>query len=130
MNPVVHFELPYDDRERMVRFYESVFGWRTKSMGGEMGDYVLATTTETDDNGPTTPGAINGGLFGRSDDSPVNQTSLVLEVGDIGEAMRNVRDAGGDVIGDPHDIPGVGTYAVFRDTEGNLNGMLQPVARG
>jgi len=23
MNPVVHFEMPYDDRERMARFYVS-----------------------------------------------------------------------------------------------------------
>ena len=28
MNPVVHFELPYDDRERIARFYQSAFGWK------------------------------------------------------------------------------------------------------
>jgi uncharacterized protein len=30
MNPVVHFEMPYDDRQRMAQFYASAFGWQTQ----------------------------------------------------------------------------------------------------
>ena len=60
MNSVVHFEMPYDDRERMAKFYQSAFGWQTQMLGEEMGNYVLATTTETDQSGPNKPGAING----------------------------------------------------------------------
>lgn len=60
MDPVVHFEMPYEDRERLSRFYESAFGWQMNALGQEMGQYVLATTTETGDAGPTRPGAING----------------------------------------------------------------------
>ena len=52
MNSVVHFEMPYDDRERMAKFYQNVFGWQTQMFGEEMGNYVLATTTETDESGP------------------------------------------------------------------------------
>jgi uncharacterized protein len=26
MNSVVHFEMPYDDRGRMAKFYQNVFG--------------------------------------------------------------------------------------------------------
>ena len=33
--------------------------------GPDMGDYVSVTTTESDDNGPKTRGAINGGFFRR-----------------------------------------------------------------
>ena len=43
MDPVVHFELPYEDRERMARFYEAAFGWRTQMLGADMENYVLAT---------------------------------------------------------------------------------------
>jgi len=50
MNPVVHFELGYEDRERMVKFYETVFGWKTQNMGPEMGNYVVAQTNESDEN--------------------------------------------------------------------------------
>ena len=42
MDPVVHFEMPYDDRSRMVKFYESAFGWKMQQLGEEMGSYVLA----------------------------------------------------------------------------------------
>jgi len=46
MDPVVHFELPFDDRERIARFYREVFGWELRMLGVEMGNYVVATTAE------------------------------------------------------------------------------------
>ena len=49
MNPVVHFEMPYQDKQRMARFYATAFGWKTLALGAEMGDYVLATTSPVDD---------------------------------------------------------------------------------
>jgi predicted enzyme related to lactoylglutathione lyase len=52
MNPVVHFEMPYENRERMVKFYRSAFSWQTQLLGEEIGNYVIATTTESDENGP------------------------------------------------------------------------------
>ena len=63
MDPVVHFELPAEDRERMAAFYGSVFGWQTELLGPEMGNYTVVTTTESDGSRPTTPGTINGGFF-------------------------------------------------------------------
>ena len=69
MNPVVHFEMGYKDRARMVKFYETVFGWETQQMGAEMGNYVVAHTTETTKDGMVqTKGAINGGFYGKTDD--------------------------------------------------------------
>jgi len=49
MDPVVHFEMPYEDGSRMAKFYATAFGWQTQGLGEEMGNYVLATTTETAD---------------------------------------------------------------------------------
>jgi uncharacterized protein len=72
MNPVVHFEMPYDDRERMAKFYGLAFGWQTQMFGEEMGNYVLATTTESDERGPKSPGTINGGFFPKSPIGPRN----------------------------------------------------------
>jgi predicted enzyme related to lactoylglutathione lyase len=40
--------------------------------------------------------------------------------------MKNVEEAGGKVLGEPLDIPGVGLYVSFIDTEGNRVSMLQP----
>ena len=61
-DPVVHFEMPYEDRDRMVRFYEKVFGWKAQKLGPEMGNYVLVTTAETDVKPDAPRGAINGGF--------------------------------------------------------------------
>jgi uncharacterized protein len=129
MNPVVHFELPYENKVRAAAFYEKAFGWKTEALGAEMGEYVLATTTETDASGPTRPGAINGGLFPKKADWPAQHPSVVIAVDDIAESMRQVRQAGGTVLGDPMDIPGVGAYVSFVDTEGNRVSMLQPIPR-
>jgi predicted enzyme related to lactoylglutathione lyase len=129
MDPVVHFEMPYEDSDRVGNFYRSAFGWQMQMTGPEMGNYILATTTETGAAGPTKPGTINGGLFEKKPDWPGQYPSIVISVNDIGAAMQKVRDAGGQVLGDPMDIPGVGQYVSFHDTEGNRIGMLQALPR-
>jgi predicted enzyme related to lactoylglutathione lyase len=128
MNPVVHFEMPAEDRKRMADFYTTVFGWKTQQLGEDMGNYVLATTTDSDENGnPRKPGAINGGFFQKTDDKPAQYPSIVIAVEDIRQHMMNVEKSGGKVLGEPMEIPGVGLYVSFFDTEGNRLGMIQPV---
>ena len=127
MNPVVHFEMPAEDRVRMATFYSNVFGWQTQLMGEEMGNYVTVATSETDDKGrPKMPGAINGGFFPKRDDMPDQYPSIVIAVDDIRESIQKVTSAKGKVLGEPMEIPGVGTYVSFIDTEGNRASLLQP----
>ena len=127
MNPVVHFEMPYEDRERLVKFYTQAFGWRMEKLGKDMGDYVLAATTETDEKRMVKrPGAINGGFFPKKPDWPAQYPSVVIAVEDIQDAMKKVAAAGGKVLGEPMEIPGIGQYVAFTDTEGNRVSMLQP----
>jgi predicted enzyme related to lactoylglutathione lyase len=130
MNPVVHFEMPAEDRQRMADFYSKVFGWETQMMGEDMGNYVLATTTERDPNTrmPITPGSINGGFYQKTPDMPSAYPSVVIAVDDVKASMKDILDAGGNVLGEPMDIPGVGAYVSFIDTEGNRVSILQPVA--
>ena len=125
MNPVVHFEMPYEDRGRMANFYKSVFGWQTRVLGEDMGNYVLATTTETDERGPKRAGAINGGFFPKKPDWPAQYPTVVIAVDDIKESIKKVADAGGEVLGEPME----GQYVSFIDTEGNRVSMLQPIPR-
>jgi len=44
-------------------------------------------------------------------------------------AMKQVKKAGGEVLGEPMEIPGVGHYVAFFDTERNRVSMLQPLPR-
>ncbi len=137
MNPVVHFEMGYKDRERIKKFYEGAFGWKTNQMGPEMGNYVIAITAETDENGMNkTPGTINGGFYEKTSDQSSHAPSVVISVKDIEQSMKDVVDAGGKILGGmnpdgshtdkPTMIPGVGLWISIEDTEGNRVSMLQP----
>ena len=130
MNPVVHFEMPYDDRERVARFYATAFGWQTQMLGAQMGHYITAATAESDASGqPTRPGTINGGFYARNPEWPAQHPSVVIAVDDIHAAMQQVARAGGTVLGEPMRIPGIGDYVSFMDTEHNRVSLLQPLPR-
>ncbi|TWO69894.1 VOC family protein [Caenimonas sedimenti] len=130
MDPVVHFEFPFDDRTRIAKFYEAAFGWKMQMLGEDMGDYVVVTTADEDIKGEGTfKGAIGGGFFPRKPDWPAQYPSVVIAVQDIQASMRKVAQAGGEVFGEPMMIPGIGDYVAFQDTEGNRVSMLQPLPR-
>ena len=127
-NPVVHFEMPAEDRKRMSKFYTSAFGWQMQMLGEDMGNYVLATTTaDVDKKGrPKKVGIINGGFYTKTDDMPAQYPSVVIAVDDIKKSMNKVAKAGGKVIGEPMEIPGFGMYVSFLDTEGNRVSIMEP----
>jgi len=131
MDPVVHFEMPFEDQKRLSAFYKSAFGWKMDRMGEEMGNYVVASTTESGPQGrPKTPGTINGGFFPKKPDWPAQYPSVVIGVGNIKKAMQKIAKAGGTVLGEPMAIPGVGQYVSFTDTEGNRVSILEPLPMG
>ncbi len=131
-NPVVHFEMPAKDRKRVAEFYSGVFGWKMNQLGEEMGNYLIAQTAETDENNMVkTPGAINGGFWESQESAPPH---IVISVDNLEESIKKVEESGGKIIGGASgpgkidDIPGVGRYTSFEDTEGNRVGMLQPTS--
>ncbi len=127
-NPVVHFEMPYENHERLSKFYNKAFGWEMQHTGPEMGDYVLATTSETDENRMVkAPGTINGGFFPKNQQGSMPHPSVVISVDDIKSSMKNISEAGGKVIGEPVEIPGIGNFVYFTDSEGNRASILQPI---
>ena len=125
-NPVVHFEMPYEDEARLTRFYQQAFGWGMQSTGPQMGNYVTAQTAETDENRMViSPGRVNGGFYPRSPEGP-QHPSVVIAVTDLDAAMHQVTEAGGKLLDEPVVIPGIGRYVSFADTEGNRVSLLQP----
>lgn len=125
-NPVVHFEMPYQDAKRVSEFYEQAFGWNMRDLGESMGHYITAGTAETDENNMVkTPGTINGGFFLKQSQGPTLFPSVVIAVENIEEAIQKVKKAGGQIIDAPIEIPGIGQYVSFNDTEGNRASLLQ-----
>ncbi|HEX2370882.1 MAG TPA: VOC family protein [Acidimicrobiia bacterium] len=122
MRKVVHFEIPADDLGRAKEFYGSVFDWQLQDMEGM--DYTSVTTVPVDDQQiPSEPGAINGGLFPRTEELAV--PVLTVDVDSIDETLSSVEAAGGSVVRSRTEIPGMGAYAYLRDSEGNVVGLWE-----
>jgi uncharacterized protein len=122
MDKVVHFEIPFDNKTRAMKFYGDTFGWQLQDMP-EM-NYVMASTVQIDEQyKPKEAGAINGGLFQRPAEAPA--PTIYVGVSSIDTALEKVKKAGGTVVTPNTPIPGMGAYARVKDTEGNVIGLFQ-----
>lgn len=121
-NRVVHFEIPYEDRDRAAQFYGEVFGWSVQPMQ-EM-DYTMVNTGPVDDQGmPTEPGFINGGMFRR--EGPFGPPMLAIDVADIDATVAQVGEHGGSTVAEKQPVGDMGFIAYVKDSEGNLVGLWQ-----
>jgi hypothetical protein len=123
MDKVVHFEIPFDDKTRAMKFYSAAFGWKLTDMA-QM-NYVMAECTPTNEQTrmPVEPGAINGGLFARPKEAP--NPTLYVAVDSIDASLKKIEAAGGKVVTPKTPIPGMGAFARVSDTEGNVIGLFQ-----
>jgi uncharacterized protein len=112
----VHFEIPAEDAERAVRFYQGVFGWKFSEWEGSPQRYFVVET------GTEQPG-IDGGLIVRPT-GPGAGTINTIEVPSVDEFVAKIEAAGGTVEVPKMPIPGVGWLAYCRDTEGNVFGVM------
>ena len=128
MGKVVHFEIPADDESRAREFYRSVFDWQLQEMP-EL-DYTIAMTTPIDEQTqiPLEPGAINGGLMKRSAETPAPVVTVDVESIDI--SLKEIEAAGGSTVRERTEIPGMGAFAYFKDTEGNVVGLWETPPAG
>ena len=116
MSRVIHFELPADNPNRAIAFYEKVFGWKFEKWEGPM-EYWLITT------GPEDQPGIDGGLTRRED--PAAGIENMIDVKDLDAALVDVKAQGGEVTRPRMAIPGVGWLAYIKDTEGNIFGLIE-----
>ena len=125
MRKVVHFEIPADDVERAKKFYGSSFGWELETMPMGDGEYTSVKTTAVDEQTqtPTDPGAINGGMFQR--DERLTSPVITIDVDGIDDALKQIEDAGGSTVQPRTAIPGMGAFAYFKDSEGNVLGLWE-----
>ena len=109
-NPVVHFEILGPDGEALQKFYGETFGWTINA--DNPANYGLADTGE---------GGINGGI-GAAD---VPLATFYVEVDDPAAYLERVANAGGELVQDVTEIPGMVTFAQFRDPAGNIVGLVK-----
>jgi len=126
---VCHFEVPYEDKTRATKFYGDVFGWQCQDAPTEQ-PYTFCITTEINEQmHPKEAGGINGGMYQRGDEGGSKSPVLVIEVDSAEQRVKDVQAAGGSHVMGPHEIPGMGIYAQVKDSEENIIGLWQPLAR-
>ena len=122
MDKVVHFEIPFDNKQRAMTFYSQSFGWQLQDIP-EM-KYVMAHTVEVDGQQmPKESGAINGGMMERPKEAP--HPAIYVGVKSVDATIQKVKAAGGTVVTPRTPIPGMGAYARIADTEGNVIGLFE-----
>jgi predicted enzyme related to lactoylglutathione lyase len=123
MPRVIHFEIHADNPERGLAFYQKLFGWTfTRAPGPH--EYWLVTT------GPDSQPGINGGMLKRPGANPtkieaINAFIGIVDVASVDETMAKAVASGGVAAMPKFPVPGVGWLAYFKDTEGNLVGIMQ-----
>jgi predicted enzyme related to lactoylglutathione lyase len=125
MGKVVHFEIPVDDIDRAKNFYGSIFGWDLQTAQMGEGEYTTVITTPVDEQTrmPTEPGAINGGLMQRDASTPAPVVTIDVEA--IDQALAQIAENGGTTVTPRTPIPGMGAFAYFKDSEGNVVGLWE-----
>ena len=117
MTRIMHFEIPADDPARASEFYSKVFGWKFEKWDGPMEYWMITTGKEGE------PG-INGGMMKKGE--KLDRVRNTINVSSIDECVEKIEKAGGKVLSPKMPIPGVGWFALFTDTEGNVHGLMQP----
>jgi predicted enzyme related to lactoylglutathione lyase len=121
MPTIQHFEFPADDVERARKFYKEVFGWEMEKWGNPEDHYKDYWFVETkDENGNK---GLSGGMMKRQ--SPEHKVTNYITVNSIEEYTQNIEQAGGKIIVPKTEIPNMGYYEMFLDTEGNVFGLYQ-----
>ena len=116
MSRVIHFEIPADNPELLIKFYETVFGWRFEKWDGPIEYWLIMT-------GPEDQPGIDGGLARRTD--PEIGIENAIDVDNLDQSLVDVENNGGKIIRPKLAVPGVGWMAYIKDTEGNIFGLME-----
>lgn len=113
-SPIVHFEImgTEDQKQRLQDFYRDTFGWEIQPMGDMQYGMVVKPEGE---HGPG--GAVDASPEGAG-------VVIYLEADDIHAALEKAKANGAEVVVDVTTIPGMVTFAQFRDPAGNVMGIV------
>ena len=120
MPTLYHFDIPVDNADRAQQFYKDVFGWDMKKLNSQVDSKIELWMCETEDESGRK--GITGGMMKR--DSLSSVTNYIL-VNSIDEYTSKINHSGGKVTMHKTEIPHVGYFAMFLDSENNLFGLFE-----
>lgn len=111
-NSFCHIEISALDLKRAQNFYRTVFDWNFESVGN---NYLLFNP----------PNGI-GGTLSKAEVIPESSSIIpYIDVNDIEKHLVMIVEHGGTIFEIKTEIPNIGWFAKFKDTEGNLMGLLE-----
>ncbi len=113
---IIHFEIPVSDTEKMSKFYSELFGWKFDKQSMPGMDYWMIVTTGSQND-------LNGGMYVRSGE--MDKPRFYVSVDDIDSHTERFKQAGGQVVIEKQEVPGVGYTVIGTDPEGNMIGLFQ-----
>ncbi|MCP4684447.1 MAG: VOC family protein [bacterium] len=114
-NPVCHFEISGKDYKKTIGFYKDLFDWEISEHAG-MPYGMVAAGAEKD--------AIGGGISPVQEGTPPSLTFYVM-VDDLQAYLDKAGKLGGKTVVPPTPIPGIGSFAMFADLDGNVVGLYK-----
>lgn len=115
-----------NDVDRAIDFYTKKLGWE-KTMDVPMGEGMRWATVAP--KGAQTAFTLTKGSPNWSPDKVGGSTGVVIEVDDVYQAHKQLKQSGVEFTEDPRTEPW-GGYAVFKDSEGNEHGLHSSVPAG
>ena len=113
-NPVVHWELLSKDPAKLSAFYEKVFAW-TIQHRPELNYRIVDTGGE---------GGINGGIMQPSHEGPwPGNMTVYINVDDLAAYRKRIVEAGGRILIEEQEVPGMGTLSLFAAPDGRMMGL-------
>ncbi len=116
MSAIVHFELAYEDRDRIKSFYDKAFDWKYET--DPTFNYDLVYTKEDPEGF-----GINGGLQGENEFH--QKVILTIDVTDIETILTKIQENGGTILTPIMDMPTIGKILYFKDPEGNVMSAME-----
>ena len=117
-----HIEIPADDPARATRFYGELFGWSfSPEIPGFEGYHMFST--------PVGEEGMAGAIGKRGGLAP-EKVRTYVHVDSIDDTLAKVPGLGGAVVEPRSEVPGMGWYAVFTDSEGNELALWESTPAG
>jgi predicted enzyme related to lactoylglutathione lyase len=117
MDKVIHFKIPYRNKENAFKFYTKLFRWKLQDIP-EMEYTILHTAIIDKNNIVNKKGVLHGGLFHGKKSG--KELLLVIGVQSIDKTVKKVISAGGKLITSKKPIP-EGSYKRIADWKGNVS---------
>ncbi|MEC5325754.1 VOC family protein [Aurantimonas sp. A3-2-R12] len=116
----IHIDISAEDPQRAVDFYTKVFGWHAQKLEGPMPYWLIRTTSANNDEP-----AINAGVAKREE--AWQTVTPTIDVPSADAYTKKIEAEGGSIIQPKTLIPDIGYLVSFKDTEGNVFAILEPV---